>query len=112
MTDIKPSRNIRKIKLSKLGLDKVRGYSNTNSREFKTMYSGYAEMVAKALVGEYGRVTVDDIREVFKYYDIELVGNLWNSFFKKSNTNWVSVGQVSSTRKKAKGRSITVWILG
>ena len=102
----------KKLKLSTKGLQRVRNYRNTGSNGFKRMYSGYAEMVAKALVEEYGKVTVDDIREVFNYYHIDLVGNLWNSFFKKANTNWVEIGKVKSKRTVAKGRAITVWVLG
>lgn len=102
----------KKLNLSTKGLNKIMAYKETNSKGFKRMYSGYAEMVAKALVGEYGKVTVDDIREVFDYYDIVLIGNLWNSFFKKHNTNWVELGKVKSERPIAKGREITIWILG
>lgn len=102
----------KKLHLSTKGLEKLMGYKDTKTPSFKRMYTGYAEMVAKALVGEYGKVTVDDIREVYEYYNIELIGNLWNSFFKKANTNWVDIGKVNSKRPVAKGRAITVWILG
>ena len=102
----------KRLHLSTKGLEKVMKYKDTKSTGFRRMYSGYAEMIAKALVGKYGKVTVDDIREILTYHDIELVGNLWNSFFKKANTNWVEIGKVKSKREVAKGRAITVWILG
>ena len=71
-------------------------------------YRNYSRMVGIIICDNYGRLTVDDIRQVFDYHGIPLIGSNWFTFLSDKN-KWKSIGKVKSRRSVARGRLINLW---
>ena len=106
MKKIKPERH---VTLNPEGLAKIKRAGKKGGFSLKA-YTYYSEMVAVMIYRQYGSVTVDDIRAIYEYYDIPIIGFKWFVFFGNSK-KWVEIGTIKSMRPISRKRSIKVWVL-